>query len=84
MVDIFTESRYRLNWGRYILSPYSTQSHTGFLFQLEIRAQTSGFDCYGYETDGALPDYNFVHHFDEIWMAGIENGLMLLRFKELD
>jgi hypothetical protein len=61
---MFGEFKYRLNQGKYILSPYSTQSHTGFLIQLEIRAETSGFDCYGHQTDGALPD-NAMHHFDE-------------------
>jgi hypothetical protein len=80
---MFGEFKFRFHQGKYILSPYSTQSHTGFLFQLEIRAETSGFDCYRQETGGALPDYT-MHHFDEILMAGIENGLMLLRFKELD
>ena len=53
-------------------------------FTKEIWKETSGLDYYGWKEYDSLPNYSFMHRLDEILMAGINNGLTLVSFKELD
>ncbi len=53
-------------------------------FNKEVWEETSGLDYYGHEDYDAKPSYSFMHRLDEILMAGIDSGLSLLSFKELD
>ena len=53
-------------------------------FSNEIWEETSGLDYYGHETYDSAPNYSFMHRLDEILMAGINSGLRLRRFSELD
>ena len=66
-------------------NPETGQSsiHTSY-FGKEIWEETTGLDYYGHENYDAKPNYSFMHRLDEILMAGIDNGLKLLSFKELD
>ena len=50
----------------------------------EVWEETSGLDYYGHETYDSAPNYSFMHRLDEILMAGINAGLRLRRFTELD
>jgi ubiquinone/menaquinone biosynthesis C-methylase UbiE len=53
-------------------------------FSNEIWEETSGLDYYGHQAYESAPSYSFMHRLDEILMAGINNGLRLRRFTELD
>ena len=53
-------------------------------FTDEVWEETTGLDYYGDETYDARPSYSFMHRLDEILMAGIDNGLQLKSFRELD
>jgi len=53
-------------------------------FSNEIWEETSGLDYYAHETYDSAPNYSFMHRLDEILMAGINGGLRLQRFTELD
>ena len=53
-------------------------------FQKEVWKETSGLDYYGGEAYDARPSYSFMHRLDDILMSGINSGLKLLSFKELD
>lgn len=53
-------------------------------FSQQVWKETSGLDYYGGEDYESQPNYSFMHRLDEILMAGINSGLSLLSFKELD
>ena len=53
-------------------------------FTKEVWEETDGLDYYGHEVYEGKPNYSFMHRLDEILMAGIDNGLVLQRFTELD
>lgn len=53
-------------------------------FARQIWEETSGLDYYGGSTYDAKPAFSFMHRLDEILMAGLNNGLSLAYFKELD
>jgi len=53
-------------------------------FSQKIWEETDGLDYYSGEKYDSMPNYSFMHRLDEILMAGIENGLNLVSFKELD
>ena len=53
-------------------------------FSQQVWKETSGLDYYGGEAYDSRPNYSFMHRLDEILMAGINSGLSLLSFKELD
>jgi hypothetical protein len=53
-------------------------------FSQKVWEETSGLDYYGHEDYEAHPNYSFMYRLDEILMAGIDCGLRLLSFKELD
>ena len=46
--------------------------------------ETRGLDYYGGTEYESKPNYSFMHRLDEILMAGIDSGLGLAYFKELD
>ena len=46
--------------------------------------ETRGLDYYGGTEYEAKPSYSFMHRLDQILMAGIDSGLRLTCFKELD
>ncbi len=52
-------------------------------FSKHVWEETTGLDYYGEEYD-SLPNYSFLHRLDEILMAGINCGLNLRFFRELD
>lgn len=49
-----------------------------------IWEETTGLDYYSHEAYDSKPNYSFMHRLDEILMAGIDSGLILRYFKELD
>ena len=53
-------------------------------FTKDVLEETTGLDYYSGEAYEAAPNYSFMHRLDEILMAGINKGLVLQRFKELD
>lgn len=53
-------------------------------FSGKLWEETSGLDYYGHEDYEGHPNYSFMYRLDEILMAGIDCGLRLLSFKELD
>ena len=53
-------------------------------FGKDIWEETTGLDYYGHEVYDSKPNYSFMHRLDEILMAGIDCGLQLRFFKELD
>jgi SAM-dependent methyltransferase len=53
-------------------------------FARQVWKETSGLDYYGGEEYESKPSYSFMHRLDEILMAGINSGLSLTSFKELD
>jgi ubiquinone/menaquinone biosynthesis C-methylase UbiE len=53
-------------------------------FSQKIWEETSGLDYYSHERYDSKPNYSFMYRLDEILMAGIDNGLKLQSFKELD
>lgn len=53
-------------------------------FSNKVWEETTGLDYYGDESYDASPNYSFMHRLDEILMAGLDNGLGLLSFEELD
>ena len=69
---------------------YEPDSKTGVssiqysYFGQQTWKETSGLDYYGGEEYDSQPNYSFMHRLDEILMAGINSGLNLLSFKELD
>lgn len=46
--------------------------------------ETTGLDYYGGEEYESQPNFSFMHRLDSILMAGINSGLTLQSFKELD
>jgi len=60
----------------------STPRHSYFGGQ--VWEETGGLDYYGHETYESAPNYSFMHRLDQILMAGINAGLRLRRFTELD
>ncbi len=60
----------------------STVEHS--YFDQKIWKETRGLDYYGGQAYEARPSYSFMHRLDEILMAGINSGLNLTSFKELD
>lgn len=53
-------------------------------FGKDVWEETTGLDYYGHEVYDAKPNYSFMQRLDEILMAGIDCGLQLRYFKELD
>ena len=53
-------------------------------FSRQVWEETSGLDYYGGGEYASKPSYSFMHRLDDIIMAGIDNGLILKSFKELD
>jgi len=53
-------------------------------FAGSIWKETSGLDYYSHQGYESAPNYSFMHRLDEILMAGIDSGLRLRRFTELD
>ena len=53
-------------------------------FSDDVWEETSGLDYYSHETYEAAPNYSFMHRLDQVLMAGIDSGLQLERFRELD
>jgi len=53
-------------------------------FSRKTWKDTSGLDYYGGEEYEAEPCYSFMHRLDEVLMAGLNAGLKLTSFKELD
>jgi len=53
-------------------------------FSSQVWEETTGLDYFGHETYDSLPTYSFMHRLDEILMAGIDSGLALQSFTELD
>ncbi len=53
-------------------------------FSKQVWEETTGLDYFGGEEYDSAPNYSFMHRLDEILMAGIENGLNLRSYKELD
>lgn len=60
----------------------STVQHS--YFDDHVWEETTGLDYYGGEEYESSPNFSFMHRLDEILMAGIECGLNLRSFKELD
>jgi SAM-dependent methyltransferase len=50
----------------------------------QVWEESSGLDYYGREIYDSAPNYSFMHRLDQILMAGINAGLRLRRFTELD
>ncbi len=53
-------------------------------FDHQVWEETTGLDYYGGEEYQSRPNYSFMHRLDEIIMAGIDCGLNLASFRELD
>jgi len=53
-------------------------------FNKDVWEETSGLDYFGHEVYDSAPNYSFMYRLDEILMAGIDAGLNLQRFTELD
>lgn len=53
-------------------------------FGAQVWEETGGLDYYGHETYASKPNYSFMYRLDEILTAGIDCGLDLRRFTELD
>jgi ubiquinone/menaquinone biosynthesis C-methylase UbiE len=53
-------------------------------FDNQTWKETTGLDYYGGEEYESAPNFSFMHRLDQILMAGINNGLSLRSFKELD
>jgi len=53
-------------------------------FSQQIWEETDGLDYYSGEKYDSRPNYSFMYRLDEILMAGIDSGLNLVSFKELD
>ena len=53
-------------------------------FSAQIWEETTGLDYYSGEEYDSKPNFSFMHRLDEILMAGIDSGLSLRSFKELD
>jgi ubiquinone/menaquinone biosynthesis C-methylase UbiE len=68
---------------------YEPNSETGIssieysYFSQQVWEETVGLDYYGEEYE-SRPNFSFMYRLDEILMAGIDNGLTLQSFKELD
>ena len=73
-----------------ILFMYDENSESGVssiqhsYFSEQVWEETTGLDYYGHETYSSRPNYSFMHRMDEILMAGIDCGLCLESFRELD
>ncbi|MCP4471586.1 MAG: class I SAM-dependent methyltransferase [Gammaproteobacteria bacterium] len=73
-----------------VLFMYEENAETGVssvqysYFGKHIWEETDGLDYYGHEVYDGLPNYSFMYRLDEILMAGIDAGLGLQRFTELD
>ncbi len=53
-------------------------------FDDHVWEETTGLDYYGGEEYESQPNFSFMHRLDSILMAGINSGLTLHSFKELD
>ncbi|MCP4982279.1 MAG: class I SAM-dependent methyltransferase [Gammaproteobacteria bacterium] len=53
-------------------------------FDDHVWEETTGLDYYGGEEYESQPNFSFMHQLDAILMAGINSGLTLQSFKELD
>jgi len=53
-------------------------------FSKHIWEESGDLDYYGHEVYDGAPNYSFMYRLDEILMAGIDVGLRLQRFTELD
>ena len=53
-------------------------------FNQQVWEETEGLDYYGGEAYDSKPNYNFMHRLDQVLMAGIDNGLQLNSYRELD
>jgi len=53
-------------------------------FEDHVWEETTGLDYYGGEEYESSPNFSFMHRLDAILMAGINSGLTLKSFKELD
>ncbi len=53
-------------------------------FNSQVWEETEGLDYFSGETYESAPNFSFMHRLDQILMAGINNGLRLVSFKELD
>jgi len=53
-------------------------------FEDHVWKETTGLDYYGGEEYESSPNFSFMHRLDAILMAGINSGLTLQSFKELD
>jgi len=53
-------------------------------FDDHVWEETTGLDYYGGEEYESQPNFSFMHRLDSILMAGINSGLTLDSFKELD
>lgn len=73
-----------------VLFMYEENTETGVssieysYFNKQIWEETDGLDYYGHEVYDGAPNYSFMYRLDEILMAGIDVGLSLQRFTELD
>jgi SAM-dependent methyltransferase len=73
-----------------VLLMYEENAETGVseprysYFSAQTWEDTTGLDYYGHETYDAHPNYSFMYRLDEVLMAGIDSGLTLQRFTELD
>ncbi len=53
-------------------------------FDNHVWEETTGLDYYGVEEYESQPNFSFMHRLDAILMAGINSGLTLQSFRELD
>ncbi len=53
-------------------------------FSQQVWKETTGLDYYGGEEYESQPNFSFMHRLDSILMAGVNSGLTLQSFKELD
>jgi SAM-dependent methyltransferase len=73
-----------------ILFMYEEDSDSGVssiqysYFSKQIWEESGGLDYYGHEVYDGAPNFSFMYRLDEILMAGIDAGLGLQRFTELD
>jgi SAM-dependent methyltransferase len=73
-----------------VLLMYEEDAETGVseprysYFSAQVWEEATGLDYYGHEAYDAHPNYSFMYRLDEILMAGIDSGLVLQRFTELD
>ncbi len=73
-----------------VLFMYEENAETGVssiqysCFSKQIWEETDGLDYYGREVYDGAPNFSFMYRLDEILTAGIDVGLRLQRFTELD